>query len=236
MSDVWTIPPGAERHYCENVLRLPDLRFCYAPPDYAPVPTAPPFARNGHVTFGCFNNMAKVGPDVIALWAKLLLALPDTKLLLKWKSFVDTSFRGRIETLFAEQKISADRLIFRGHSDHAEMLAEYGDIDIALDPFPFSGGLTSCEALWMGVPVITLARQSAPSRQTLGFLAQLGLEELAGQDEAAYVRIAVALAEDRDRLAALRSTLRQRMADSPLCDGPRFARNLEAAFVKMWRG
>jgi predicted O-linked N-acetylglucosamine transferase (SPINDLY family) len=235
LSDAATIPPGEDVGYSEQVLRLPDSRFCYAPPNYAPPPASPPFLRGSAVTFGSFNNMAKVGPAVVQLWARVLQAVPESRLLLKWKSLDDGGMRRRLTQDFAAAGVGPERLMLRGASPHEAMLAEYGDMDIALDPFPFSGGLTSCEALWMGVPVVTLPGIGAPSRQTLGFLQVLGLSEWAAASPADYVRIAAALAADRERLGDLRQSLRPRMAVSPLCDGLAFTRNLEAAYRDMWR-
>jgi predicted O-linked N-acetylglucosamine transferase (SPINDLY family) len=236
LSDALTTPPEEDHFYCERVVRLPGCRFCYAPPDYAPQPTAdPPMRRNGYVTFGSFNNLAKVTPEVVALWAVLLQTVPQARLLLKWPTLADASVRQRFTDAFAAAGIGAERLILRGKSPHADMLAEYDDIDVALDPFPFSGGLTSCEALWMGVPVVTLPGERAPSRQTLGFLRALDLGEGAASSPAAYVDIAAALATDGTQLGVFRRTLRQRMAASPLCDGPSFTRGLETAFRDMWR-
>ena len=235
LSDVTTIPPGEERFYTEQVMRLADGRFCYQPPEYAPHPVGPPCRNNGYVTFGSFNNMAKVGPAVVRLWAAVLAAVPRSRLLVKAKALASQAARDRMTEAFLSVGLDPARLILRGASPHPSMLAEYGDIDIALDPFPFSGGLTSCESLWMGVPVVTLAQGLAPSRQTLGFLRLLGLEDLAASDSGAYLRIAAGLAADQKRLTDLRFSLRSLMAGSPLCDGATFTRNLEGAYRNMWR-
>ena len=233
LMDSAAVPPGAERWCSEAVVRLGPTRFCYAPPDYAPaVSEAHP---DRPVVFGSFNNLSKVGPMVIALWAEVLKAAPGSKLVLKWSSLADPDARRRLEGLFATVGIEAGRLDLRGPSPHAAMLDEYGGIDIALDPFPFCGGLTSCEALWMGVPVVTLPGERIASRQTLGFLEALGLGDLAATSGSDYVRIAAALADDPGRRAALRCALRPRMAASPLVDGRRFTPRLEAAYRGMWR-
>ncbi|MDR3439572.1 tetratricopeptide repeat protein [Telmatospirillum sp.] len=236
LTDAVTVPAGEERWYSEEVLRLPGSRFCYAAPDYAPPPASdPPMRRRGYVTFGSFNNLTKVGPEVVSLWAALLRSLPGACLLLKWKSLADTGVARQLTAAFAGAGIEESRLELRAASLHAAMLAEYDDIDIALDPFPFSGGLTSCEALWMGVPVVTLPGDTAPSRQTLGFLQALGLTEWAAATPADYMRIASGLAADGDRLGALRRGLRRRLAASPLCDGPGFTRGLERTYRDIWR-
>lgn len=231
--DAATVPPGAERWCSEAVMRLPVTRFCYAPPDYAPEPASPPPRPP---VFGSFNNLSKIGPRVVRLWVAVLRATPGSRLVLKWPALADPVVRERFVRLFAEAGLEPERLELRAGSDHAAMLDEYGDIDVALDPFPFCGGLTSCEALWMGVPVVTLPGQRAASRQTLAFLEALGLPELAAGSEADYVAVAAGLAAAPGRRAELRRTLRPRMAASPLCDGPGFTLGLEAGLREAWRG
>jgi predicted O-linked N-acetylglucosamine transferase (SPINDLY family) len=235
LSDATTIPEGEEDLYSESVFRLPVSRFCYRAPHFAPEPAPPPCLAGGAVTFGSFNNIRKLGSDVIQLWARVLHETPGARLLLKTSSLADAAVRGAVLAAFVDLGVTAERLILRGSTPHPDMLAEYADVDIALDPFPFSGGMTSCEALWMGVPVVTLPGRRAVSRQTLGFLRVIGLPELAAASADDYVRIASSLAPDLPRLAAIRRTLRQRMADSPLCDGAAFTRNLEAAYRTMWQ-
>jgi predicted O-linked N-acetylglucosamine transferase (SPINDLY family) len=235
LSDEVTIPQGEEGFYSERVLRLPQGRFCYGPPDYAPEPTPPPCRRRDTVTFGSFNNLAKIGPEVVRLWASVLRATPGSRLLLKWKSLADSGNLSRMAAAFGQCGIGADRLILRRASPHVEMLAEYGEMDIALDPFPFSGGLTSCEAMWMGVPIVTMPGSAPPSRQTLGFLKVLGLSQWAATSVEDYVRIATTLAADIDGLTVWRRELRSRMKASPLCDGPAFTRELEAVLRTIWR-
>ena len=235
LMDAATVPEGAERWFSETVVRLPEGRFCYAPPDYAPAVASLPARSTGRVTFGSFNNMSKVTPTVIALWAAVLRAVPDSRLMLKWKSLADAAECARLREAFGAHGIAPERLELRGRTPHVAMLAEYGEVDIGLDPFPFCGGLTSCEALWMGVPIVTLPGSRAVSRQTLAFLTQLDLAELAAPTPERYVALAAELAGDLDRLTDLRAGLRPRMAASSLCDGARFTRGLEAAYRTMWR-
>jgi predicted O-linked N-acetylglucosamine transferase (SPINDLY family) len=235
LMDEATVPAGGERWFTEQVVRLPEGRFCYAPPDYAPPVAALPARTRGHVTFGSFNNMSKVTPAVIALWSDVLRTIPGARLILKWKSLADEAECNRLRQAFAAHEIAPERLALRGPTPHPAMLAEYADVDIALDPFPFCGGLTSCEALWMGVPLVTLPGSRPVSRQTLGFLSQLELATLAAPSPERYVAIAAELAGDLDRLAALRADLRPRLAASSLCDAVRFTHALETAFRTMWR-
>jgi predicted O-linked N-acetylglucosamine transferase (SPINDLY family) len=234
LMDESSVPASAEQWFTETVVRLPGGRFCYTPPDYAPAVVAPPALTRGHITFGSINNLTKVTAEVIALWSAVVRAVPGSRLILKWKSLADDAERRRLSEAFAAHGIEPARLELRAGSPHRESLAQYGDFDIALDPFPFCGGMTSCEALWMGVPIVTLPRSRPVSRQTLAFLTELGLGELAASDEADYVAIAAAMAGDRDRLAALRAGLRDRMLETPLCDGMSFTRELEATYRAMW--
>ena len=230
--DPSTAPPGAESWVSEALVRLPHGRFCYSPPAYAPHVVMPPSRA---VTFGSFNNGAKLGPHVLRLWARVLEATPGARLVLKWRYFGEAGVQRRLIEAFAAAGVDRERLELRGHSPHGEMLAQYADIDVALDPFPFCGGLTSSEALWMGVPVVTLPLDRIASRQTLAFLHGLGLGDLAASSEDDYVRIAAALAADPARRAQLRATLRPLMAAAPMNDPKLFAADLDAAYRQMWR-
>lgn len=235
LMDPHAVPDGAEGLFCETVLRLPQGRFCYSPPDYAPEPAPPPCHRRGGVTFGCFNNLTKITPAVVRLWTAVLAAVPDSRLLLKWHSLDDPDVRDTTLHTFTEAGLAPQRLELRGRSPHPEMLAEYADIDIALDPFPFCGGLTSCEALWMGVPVVTLPGRRPVSRQTLSYLAALDLAVLAADSPERYAQLAVSLARQPETLTHLRASLRDRMRASPLCDGPGFTRSLETIYRQVWQ-
>lgn len=235
LMDTATVLPGEEDGFTEAVIRLPGGRFCYTAPDYAPAVASPPLLRNGFVTFGSFNNLAKVTPAVFALWARILVGVAHSRLVLKWKNLRSERECARVAAQFAAAGGDVSRLELRGPSSHPEMLAEYGDIDIALDPFPFSGGITSYEAVWMGVPVVTLPGRQPVSRQTLGLLVALGLDAaLAASSAGAYVKIATGLAAAPEQLAGWRAGLRERMRTSPACDGVRMARALEAAFRERW--
>lgn len=234
--DEWHAPEGAEAQFVEPILRLPGGRFCYQPVPWAPATVAAPaFERNGFITFGCFNNTAKFNAGVFDAWAQVLQALPDARLILKWRTFNDDAFRQQVTDAFVARGITANRIELRGPSFHADLLKEYADIDIALDPFPFTGGLTSCEALWMGVPVVTWPQSRVVSRQTHAFLHQIGLPELSARDADDYVRIAAELANDRARLTQLRATLRDRMRASPLMDVTGFTRQLEDTLIDLYR-
>jgi predicted O-linked N-acetylglucosamine transferase (SPINDLY family) len=227
---------GDERWFVESVIRLPDIRWCYGPPGYAPEVADAPCLRRGHITFGSFNNLTKVNAHVIDTWARVLQATPDSRLLLSWPTLGDGHEAQRFSDSFVARGIACERLeLHRGAPTHAGVLGEYGGVDIALDPFPFSGCLTTCEALWMGVPVVTLPRTRPVSRQSQAFLTALGRTEWAAQDQDDYVHIATDLASDPVRLATLRRDQRARMAASPICDGQRFAHHFEAALRSLWQ-
>ena len=157
--------------------------------------------------------------------------MPNARLILKWRTFNDAALRQQVTQAFVRRGIAAERIELRGPSFHGDLLKEYAELDIALDPFPFTGGLTSCEALWMGVPVITWPQGRVVSRQGFALLSAIGLAELAAEDAPGYVRLAVALATDPDRLRALRGGLRERMRCAPLMDVVGFARQLEQTFI-----
>lgn len=233
--DDWHAPPGTQAQFVEPIVRLPGGRFCYTPVPFAPQQVAlAPCVANGYVTFGCFNNTAKFNSGVFDVWAKVLAMAPDSRLILKWRTLADQPLCDSIRNAFASRGIDPQRLELRPATFHADVLKEYADIDIALDPFPFTGGLTSCEALWMGVPVITWPQSQVVSRQTFAFLSAIGLPELVATDADDYVRIAASLAADWDRLATLRSGMRPRMLASPLMDVAGFTRQLETTLHRLY--
>ena len=233
--DDYHMVPGAEQLFVEKVIRLPGCRFCYGAPTYAGDPTPPPSLESGITTFGSFNNAAKINNDVLALWAQVLAAVPDSNLLLKWRSYVDPILQGRTRFEFARHGIDPQRIKFDGKTEHRDMLSQYSQIDIALDPFPFSGGLTSCEALWMGVPVVTLPGTRPVSRQTHSILRTIGRSEFSASTPSDYVETAASLARDKDRLVTIRRSLRSEMSNSSLCDAKGFASRLEAIFRDLVR-
>lgn len=234
--DEWHAPAAMENQFVEAIVRLPAGRFCYQPVPWAPAEVAPlPAEKRQSITFGCFNNTAKLNAGVFDVWARVLKAVPDSRLILKWRTFNDDILCGSVRDNFAERGVAPERIELRGPSFHVDLLKEYADIDIALDPFPFTGGLTSCEALWMGVPVVTWPQSRVVSRQTFAFLSAIGLPELAAQGADDYVRIAVELANDRERLQKLRSGLRERMLSSALMDVAGFTHQLEDTLINLYR-
>ena len=232
LTDPCLDPSGAdERFYSERSARLRSY-WCYEPPDGAP-DFQPPAARSaGHVTFGCLNNFCKVSPESLATWCRLLRAVPRSRLLLHG---AEGAHRERLRQRAAFEGVEPERIEFVGTLPVARYLEQYHRIDIALDPFPYPGGTTSCDALWMGVPVVTLPGITAISRGGLSILSNLGLGELVAKSPDDYVRIAAELAADLPRLTELRASLRERMRSSPLMDAPGFARDVEEAYRRMWQ-
>lgn len=235
ITDPYTSPVGCGQLFSETPVWLPHSRFCYSPPAYVPEVAPAPVLAQGRITFGCFNRVEKLVAPVIAAWAEIIKAVPDSRLLLKAGTLQNEAACDELRRRFAACGLDGARLDLRGPSSHPEMLRQYGEIDIALDPFPFNGGMTTLEALWMGVPVVTVAGQGVVSRQTVSALANLGLTELAFPDVSSYIDGAVALARDTHRLVELRRDIRQRMAASPLLQAEQFARDLEALYRRMWR-
>jgi predicted O-linked N-acetylglucosamine transferase (SPINDLY family) len=235
LADRFVVPPGEERYFTETVLRLPDSYLCYDPPALDIQPGPPPALESGAIIFGCFNNRAKITPEAVHAWAQVLQRVPGSCLFLKTRTLADATLAGALADAFAAQGVTRERLTMEGHSPIAEMMAAYRRIDIVLDPFPFVGGTTSAEALWMGVPVVTLRGNRWAGRIGESILSTAGLGELVADDVDDYVRKAAALAADLPRLARLHAELRSRLETSPFCDGAQFARSLDAAYRSMWR-
>ena len=230
LSDPFLDPlENGDSHYAEQTLHLQSY-WCYQPIGTEPDVTPLPALKNGWITLGCLNHFAKVTEPVITAWRQILLALPQSRLIIH-------ADEGAHRSLFLQQLegIEPHRIQFVGKLRFEKYMAVYQEIDIALDPMPYSGGLTTIEALWMGVPLVTLAGQTAVGRGGLSLLSQLGLTDLVGRAPAEYVGIATRLAGDLPRLVELRETLRARMQSSPLMDAPRFARQMEEAYRLMWR-
>lgn len=233
--DPVAVREGEEHLFVEKVVRLPAGRFRFEPPDPSPPVAPPPALRNDCITFGSFNNLAKLSPEVLATWGRILGTVPNARLLLKSAALGNPVVADSIRTTVCAAGVGPERLEMRGQSDYATMLGEYADMDIALDPFPFGGGATSCEALWMGVPLVTLPSWQPVSRQTAGYLTALGREEWISSDLDDYIDRATTLAADPDHLARLRADQRQLMLASPLCDSALLGKELGTALRQMWR-
>jgi len=234
IADPWTLPKSEEPYFTESIWRLPETRLCFTVPDVDVQVSPLPALHNGLVTFACFNNLAKMNDTVVTLWAKVLSAIPDSRLFLKAAQLKELSVRQNVVRRFASHSISSDRLILEGFEPRTEYLAAYHRADIALDPFPYTGGTTTAESLWMGVPVLTLAGDRLVSRQGVSLLMNAGLPEWIATDADDYVVRAVTHANDLSSLAKLRSGLRGQVLASPIFDAPRFARHFESAMESMW--
>jgi predicted O-linked N-acetylglucosamine transferase (SPINDLY family) len=236
-TDALADPPGmTEQFHSEELIRLPQTFLCYQQREDAPQVSAAPVTKNGYITFGSFNIVAKINLAVVALWSKVLQRSPGSKMLIKSGGLDSQTARRWLIELFAASGIGEDRLELRGKvSSQAGHLQLYERMDIALDTFPYHGTTTTCEALWMGVPVITLAGRSHMSRVGVSLLTNIGLPELIAETPEDFAAIAAKLGDDRLRLSALRAGMRERMLASPLMDADRFARNVESAYREMWR-
>jgi protein O-GlcNAc transferase len=235
--DAVTDPEGeADAFASETLLRLANCFLCYSAPDNAPVVAPLPYLKTGFITFGSFNNPSKLSAATLDVWATLLGRLPDAWLLLKGRSFVDATVRASFLQGFTERGVSAERVeLLAWIPSGTAHLALYDRIDIALDPFPYNGTTTTCEALWMGVPVVTLRGDRHAGRVGASLLTQVALTDLIADCTAEYVEIAASLARNPAELNDLRLSLRSRVATSPLCDAPTFATKIESAYRSMWR-
>jgi len=227
--------PEADRGlFSERIIDLPNFTGFWTPnplPDVGPLPAL----ANGHVTFGSFNRVVKISQPTIRAWAAILRRLPGARLVLKHPQLADPAQRTRIATAFEAEGVPATVLTFVGGTDRVSHFAAYNAIDIALDPFPHAGGMTTLDALWMGVPVVTWAGKTVSARWAATSLAPLGLTDFMADGPEGYVELAIAKAADLESLSRLRATLRTRMATSDWGDGVRYCRAVEAAYLEMWQ-
>ncbi|WP_208625337.1 tetratricopeptide repeat protein [Salinicola salarius] len=234
LSDSIETPVGVDDQYTEKLIRLPDDYVCYQPPSYKPSITSLPALKNGHVTFGCFNNPAKVNDTLLKEWAELLKLLPQSRLFLKGGQYSSPDVCERILNTLESQGIARDRVLLEGPSRHQQLLESYNRVDIALDTWPYSGGLTTCEALLMGVPVVTLPGPTFAGRHSATHLTNAGMQELVVSSWDEYRQRAIELAADLPSLAVIRASLRTYLEQSPICDAPRFGRFLHKALRGIW--
>lgn len=235
ISDHQETPAGEEAFYTEKLVRMPDDYICFMPPEYSPDVAELPAKKEGVVTFGCFNNPTKVNDVTLEKWADIMNQVPNSRLFLKSKQYDTEALRTRITETMASAGISEDRLIFEGLSQHPILLEKYNEVDIALDPWPYSGGLTTCEALWMGVPVVTKPGPTFAGRHSATHLFNTGFPEWITDSWDEYTEKVVSLASDIQQLAEIRKGLREKVAASPICDGERFGAHLSKAFREMWK-
>ncbi|HMB96418.1 MAG TPA: tetratricopeptide repeat protein, partial [Tepidisphaeraceae bacterium] len=237
ITDAQADPPGlTESQHTEKLVRLPSGFLCYRPAENSPPPRDVAQGENSFLTFGTCNNFAKVTPQMIALWSKILLAVPDSRLLIKAKSLGEESVQQEMHAAFANHGIDAQRLQLLTHEpSFLKHLTTYQQIDIALDTFPYHGTTTTCEALWMGVPVVTRAGNAHVSRVGVSLLHRVGLNELIAENDEQYVSIAIDLASDPQRRKNISSSLRDRMQSSPLTNAENFVRDMESIYRQMWQ-
>ena len=225
----------ADELHSEELVRLPEGFLCYQGDESVSMNKALPCLKRGHVTFGSFNNLTKMGPQVIKVWAKILQAVPDSHLLLKSKQLTDSSTKSRYIELFKQEGISEDRLELHSWMPEKDgHLRLYDHVDIGLDPFPYNGTTTTCEALWMGVPVITMCGDRHSSRVGASILTHVGLEEFIATDIDEYINMAIKYANNMDSIKSIRADLRRNMQNSDLCNADAFAGNVEQAYQNMY--
>ncbi len=234
LADTFLAPPGAEPLFSERIIRLPRIPLAYAPPDGMPPVGQLPALRNGFVTFGHFGRPERLNDDVVAAWARVLLAVPGSRLVLNSRPFGEPAFRDLVAERFAAHSIRSERLDLISTKPRSDTWGAYGDIDIALDPFPHNAGTTTIEALWQGIPVVSLAGRPSVGRFGAMILHSVGLDDWVCADIDGYVARCVAAATDLRGLAELRAELRPRLAASSLCDAAGLARCVEAAYRKLW--
>ena len=236
ITDAFADPPGmTDAFHTEKLHRMPETFSCYSAPADAPAVSPLQAKRKGRVTFGSFNNFAKITAEVITVWSNILKRIPTATLFLKYKDLDSVPMTQYIHHQFMTRGVLVSQLRIQGDdASHVEHMARYNNIDIALDPFPYNGTTTTLDALWMGVPVITLAGASHVGRVGVSQMSNLGLQELIAKNQDDYVNIAVELAGNIEKLSALRAGMRERMLSSPLMNVQRFTRNLEQGYEQMW--
>ncbi len=233
LTDAIADPPGSEMYYHERLLRVAGCAWCYQPPVEAPDPNTLPASAAGRITFGCLNNPAKTTDAMLRLWAEILRSTVGSRIVLLHCG--DPADRQMVLKCFASGGISPDRVELVCKLPHQQYLQLYQKIDIALDPFPYNGHTTTCDALWMGVPVVTLAGDRHVARVGESLLSAVGHRELVARAPDEYVRIATDLSHDEQRLRGLRNSLRDQMQHSALTDGPALVRHLEITYRDIWR-
>ncbi len=227
-------PSNLVEQYREAVLEMPGAYVCYEPPEYAPAVGALPMSVNGYVTFGSCNQPVKYNEDVVRVWARILTSIPNSKLRLKYAGMDNPHVCERLTEAFGSHGVSPQSLEFFGRSSHQDFMQFINTIDVALDPFPFSGGLTTCEALWCGVPVVTLPGETFSSRHSHCYVSTVGHPEWSVPTVDEYVRQAIRLAANPDELSSIRSQLRHQMSASLLCDPRHFATAFSSKLRDAW--
>jgi protein O-GlcNAc transferase len=233
IGDDLVIPPDEEKFYCEKIVRVPGSYLTFEVTYPVPPIVRPPCLTTGAITFGCLAPQYKIIDDVIRAWSRILQQVPNSSLVLRNGALVSSGTRLFVHELFEQHGVSPSRVHLNGPADHYQFLETYGEIDIALDTFPYNGGTTTIEAIWQGVPVVTFSGDRWVSRTSASILQSAGLGELVGQGLEGYISLAINLANSQARLLDLRLNMRSRLLDSPVCDTQNFARNIERLYTQM---
>jgi len=228
IADPYVVPADEEEFYAEKVIRLPESYLCFTPPSYDINPGPLPAEQNGYITFGCFNNLSKLSDQVIGLWSQLLRERPTAKLFLKAKQLGDPYLVVQLQQAFASHGVNPDRIIIEGLTSRESYFKAYQRVDLGLDPFPWPGGTTTAEALWMAIPFVTMKGDRFSSRNGQTIAINAGLPDWVANNATDYLAKAMSFSDDRTGLARLRARLRSQVLSSPLFDAPRFARHFEA--------
>jgi predicted O-linked N-acetylglucosamine transferase (SPINDLY family) len=234
LADAVGVPENQRDQFTETLWYLPDTRLCFTPPNVEIEVAALPALSNGAITFGCFQNLAKVNDEVLAAWGEIFAALPKATLRMQCKQLGERAQADQLLARLQRYGIAPERVNIHGAVTRDAYLAAHAEVDMILDTFPYPGGTTTCEALWMGVPTLTLAGDRLLSRQGASLLTAAGLPEWVADNKEHYISKAIKLAGDLPELAQLRTGLRQQVLASPVFDAERFARNLEQALWGMW--
>lgn len=227
IADRYVVPKGEEAYYAEKVIRLPESYLCFTPPDLDIFPGPLPALRNGYITFGCFNNISKLSDQVIKIWSQLLQDRPKARLFLKAKQLGDPDLIAKLQQSFARNGVNPGHLIIEGLTSREAYLRAYQRVDLGLDPFPWPGGTTTAEALWMAVPFVTMRGDRFSSRNGQSIAINAGLPDWVANDPSDYLEKAKRFSDDVGGLSSLRSKLRSQVLARPLFDAERFARHFE---------
>lgn len=234
LADEVSVPETHYSDFTEKVWCLPGTRMCFTPPPFA-LPVSPmPALRNGYITFGCFQPLLKVGDEVLSVWAKIMSAIPESHLRWQCKQFTDPVVREEVIARMSKHGIDSERVAILDSVPWREYLLAYSEVDLILDTFPYTGGTTTCEALWMGIPTLTMAGETLLSRQGASLLTAAGLGDWVVQNVDEYIKEAISLSKDLPRMAELRAGLRQYVSGSLVFDAKHFAKNLEDGLWGMW--
>jgi predicted O-linked N-acetylglucosamine transferase (SPINDLY family) len=233
-ADAVTVPAEARGDFSEEVVDLPAF-VAYSPVEGVPEVGPLPARARGAVTFGCFNRLSKLTPEALELWARILGAVPGARVVMKFHGLDQPAIQARVRGAFEGQGIAGERIVMLGGTNSREHLGAYGQVDLALDPFPHGGGVTALDGLWMGVPMVTLLGERIPTRMGPSILTTLGLPEFIAGTPEEYVAVAVRWARNLDELARVRAGLRERMRASVICDHRAYCRAVEDAYRWMWR-